>query len=339
MTTQAPTTVPIRDLVTLATRAPSVHNTQPWYWCVAGERLALFADQGRQLAVADPDGRDLVISCGAALHHLRVAAAAAGWKTHVRRMPNPYNDSQLANVSFRPEPPSQADLGALEPLLRRRTDRRRPSSWPVPRERLDSLLALGPAAGVTVIAVHSQRARADLLAILAEAEKAQRLNPRYVDEIVRWTDRQGEEGIPSSSLLRRTFGTEPELAPSRFPSGTLRDHDPEVEPAEPALLAICTSSDDTASRLRAGEALSAILLKGTQDGFAMVPLSQAIEVDRTRRLLQDVLLDDTACPQIIVQLGWVPVAHEEIPLTPRRAVDEILSDLASLPSSMGPYHA
>ena len=84
--------VPIRDLVELATRAPSVHNTQPWYWCVDGERVSLFADFSRQLQYADPDGRDLLISCGAALHHLRVAAAANGWKAQVRRMPNPAND-------------------------------------------------------------------------------------------------------------------------------------------------------------------------------------------------------------------------------------------------------
>jgi len=96
--------VPLRDLVELATRAPSVHNTQPWHWCVSGERVSLFADGSRQLEHADPDARDLVISCGAALHHLNVAAAARGWRARIRRMPNPYNDAQLANVSFRPDP-------------------------------------------------------------------------------------------------------------------------------------------------------------------------------------------------------------------------------------------
>jgi hypothetical protein len=71
-----------------------VHNTRPWFWCIAGEQEALFADNSRQLQYADAAGRDLVISCGAALHHLKVAAAAAGWKARVRRMPNPYNDAQ-----------------------------------------------------------------------------------------------------------------------------------------------------------------------------------------------------------------------------------------------------
>jgi len=280
-----------------------------------------------------------VISCGAALQHLQVAAAAAGWKAHVRRMPNPYNDAQLANVSFRPEQPTPDALAALDALIKRRTDRRRPTSWPVPHERLDGLLALGPAAGVTAFAVVSHRRRSELLQLLAEAEKAQRLNRHYVEEILSWAGRQGDEGIPTTNLLRRRPGTDPEIAPSRFPSGTLTDNDMEAEPVEPALLVICTSSDDAASRLRAGEALGAMLLKGTGDGLAMVPLSQAIEVDRTRRLLQDELLGDSACPQILVQVGWAPIAAVQIPLTPRRPVDEVLGDITSLSLWMGPYQA
>ncbi|MDQ3157543.1 MAG: hypothetical protein M3Q98_12590 [Actinomycetota bacterium] len=129
------------------------------------------------------------------------------------------------------------------------------------------------------------------------------------------------------------------MAPSRFPSGTLTDSAGESEPVEPALLVICTSSDDTASRLRAGEALAAILLKGTADGLSMVPLSQAVEVDRTRRLLQDELLGDTACPQILIQVGLAPIAAEQVPLTPRRPVDEVLGQVASLAPWLGPYHA
>jgi nitroreductase len=331
--------VPVRDLIELATRAPSVHNTQPWLWCVIGERVSLFADSSRELRHADPERRDLIISCGAALHHLQVASQAAGWKALVRRMPNPYNDNQLANVSFRPQEPTPESVAALEALKRRRTDRRRPAAQHVPRERLDGLLALGPTAGVTILAVVSRRARVELLQILAEAQKAQRLNPDYVDEIVRWTGREDDEGIPASSLLRRETATSgPEVPPSRFPSGTLTDHEAASEPIEPALLAICTSSDDTASRLRAGEALGAVLLKGAAEGLAMVPLSQAIEVDRTRQLLQHELLDDRASPQILVQVGWPQTAAEEIPLTQRRQVDEVIGDVDSLPAWMGTYH-
>jgi len=332
---------PIRDLVALATRAPSVHNTQPWYWGIAGERLILFADRSRQLEHADPDGRDLILSCGAALHHLQVAAGASGWSTRVRRLPNPYNDAQLADISFHPAPATSAALGALEALKRRRTDRRAPTAAPVPREQLDRLLALGPPAGVTIVAVVSHRARTELLQALVEADRAQRMNPDYVDEIVKWTGREDDEGIPSSSLLRAprrgSANPIPTNPPSRFPSGTLPE-DPQPG-TEPALLAVCTSSDDTASRLRAGEALGALLVHGTAVGMVMVPLSQAIEVDRTRSLLQDELLSDAACPQIVIQAGWAPPGREQVPLTPRRPLDEVLGDVASLPASLGPYRA
>jgi len=71
-----------------ALRAPSVFNTQPWRWRVTGDALELSADPDRRLAVTDPDGRLLLISCGTALHHARTALAAAGWSATVERLPD-----------------------------------------------------------------------------------------------------------------------------------------------------------------------------------------------------------------------------------------------------------
>ena len=65
--------------VELACRAPSVHNTQPWAWRLRPDGVDLYADHQRRLSVADPVGRELTISCGAALHHFQVAARAMGW--------------------------------------------------------------------------------------------------------------------------------------------------------------------------------------------------------------------------------------------------------------------
>lgn len=329
--------VPVRDLLAMACRAPSVHNSQPWRWVVDGDQVALFADHSRQLICADPVSRDLVISCGAALHHLEVAASAAGWTARIRRMPNPENDAQLATVTFEPCPVTREALEEADALSCRRTDRRSPSAWPVPRERIESLLDLAGRAGAVAYAVVSAKARFMLLELLASADAAQRRDPRYINEIAGWVGGDDEEGIPLANLLDHAPAVAERSAGTRFPSGYLKDANLGKERAAAALIVICTSSDDVASRLRAGEALSAVLLGGAGQGLAMVPLSQAIEVDGTRRLLQEELLHDAACPQILVRVGWPADELTPIPLTPRRSSSAVVCEPSDLPSFFGPY--
>ena len=65
--------------------APSIHNTQPWRWVVRADRLELSGVSERQLREQAPDGRMLLLSCGTAVHHARVALNAAGWRHEVAR--------------------------------------------------------------------------------------------------------------------------------------------------------------------------------------------------------------------------------------------------------------
>jgi hypothetical protein len=54
-------------VVRAAVAAPSVHNSQPWYFSSRENVIRLHADPRHQLQQADPAGREMVISCGAAL--------------------------------------------------------------------------------------------------------------------------------------------------------------------------------------------------------------------------------------------------------------------------------
>ena len=85
-----PMTISPQDLLfeaaCVACRAPSIANSQPWLWRVSGNALELRCDQSRQLAVTDPHGQLMVMSCGALLHHASVALAALGAAVTVERI-------------------------------------------------------------------------------------------------------------------------------------------------------------------------------------------------------------------------------------------------------------
>jgi hypothetical protein len=109
----------------------------------------------------------------------------------------------------------------------------------------------------------------------------------------------------------------------RFPNGVLDDPVVDAEPSSDGMLLITTSSDDTVSRIRAGEALSAMWLEATRDDLSLVPLSQALEVHETRRALQSDVLDDLSYAQLIVRVGWLPSVRRPLSPTPRRDVADV----------------
>jgi len=315
----------VRDLVELACRAPSVHNTQPWRWTYDGATLELFADTRRQLTYADPDRRDLIISCGAALHQLEVAAAAAGWASVVRRMPDPSDETLLASIRFEERPGTDTDRRLAQAITERRTDRRLPSSWPVPAGKLEQLAQTAQHSGVLAWVDLDGHQTVAIEEALPTAARLQNVNEAYLDELLAWTHSRDAEGIPTTNLLTRDAASKPPESQTRFPAGSLADEYDEggAKPA-PAWLVLSTSSDDALSWLRTGEALAAVWLSCTAAGLLLVPYTQATEVDTTRALLQREVLGDTSCPQILLRVGWRPPSRTAVEPTPRRAVDSVL---------------
>jgi hypothetical protein len=74
------------QIVAAATRAPSIHNTQPWRFVAGPDRLDVYLDTERALPVLDPTGRQQIISCGSAVEFAVVALTAAGYNGEVDLM-------------------------------------------------------------------------------------------------------------------------------------------------------------------------------------------------------------------------------------------------------------
>ena len=309
----------IRAAVELGSHAPSLHNSQPWRWRLDGRNLLLQADLRRWLPATDADGRDLVVSCGAALHHTRVALAASGVHAAVHRIPDPQRPDDLAALELSLRPPVDGDVELAATILRRRTDRRRFSTWDVP-ESMQAALVQRAAEQGALLRVITGRARRQLTSTLRDAATVQDDTPAYQTETAVWSGvESADDGIPAANLLAQP----PDPAHGRrFTPGRIQE-EAAGEPDGTLLAVIGTASDDTMSQLRAGEALSAVLLQATLLGLATCPLSQVLEVDDTRRVLRDDVLDGAMAPQLVLRLGFAP-SGPTLPATPRRPVTEFL---------------
>lgn len=317
MTTQTVDRRTVRSAVELACRAPSVHNSQPWRWRIGDRSVHLLADLHRWLPATDPDGRDLVLSCGAALHHLRVALAASGLRATVHRLTDPEEPDHLAAVELTPGASPEADLALAAAITLRRSDRRGFSSWEVPDAMLAELTAVAAHQGAVLAPITDGAALRRLRAAVTAAAAAQKNTPGYDTETTVWTGRAtGDDGIPAANLLRGPGA----VTGRRFATGTIERP---TGAGDGALLAVLgTASDDTLSQLRAGEALSAVTLHATTLGLASCPLSQVLEVDATRRSLRDDVLGGAMSPQLVLRLGWAP--QEALPPTPRRRIRDVI---------------
>lgn len=328
MSTQFPDVETLRTALSLATRAPSVHNSQPWRWKVGDQSLHLHADTSRHLTQTDPDRRDLIVSCGAALQHAVVALSALGWQSKVTRLPNAADHDHLASIRVSRCEPSMTDISLTAAIPLRRTDRRVYSSWPVPPSDIATVGRRVARMGVQLRRVDMS---IDIRAIVAQAVWQHVHDDDYLRELTTWSGRYASTaGVPAHNT------PDPIAAaplPGRiFAGSVLRQPGNAVAEQDHAvLLALGTIADDDLARLRAGEATSMALLTCTSLGLSSCPVTEPLEIAETRAAIQAEVFGGIEYPQMMLRVGWAPIGADPLPSTPRRPLDEVVSSLDGAP--------
>ncbi|MBF6301520.1 nitroreductase family protein [Nocardia amamiensis] len=308
----------VETALALALRAPSRHNVQPWRWQIDRGSVHLYLDRTRTLPRTEIQQRDLLLSCGAALHHLSVAFAALGWATIVRRMPNPDDPDHLAAVTTVAHRPTNQDIAMSAAITQRRSDRRNYRNWIIPPGYLGLLTERAAALGALIRPVR-ERADDRLSVATRSASGAPASDPAI--------GIRGCSGIEEAAARHIRAARVGDDIPEATMAAVLADATTEADHSD--LLLLATITDDRLARLRAGEAMSAVLLTATNVGLATCPVSGPLENAELRTRLRHDVLDDTAHPQVILRVGQPPTSADPPPMTPRRSLAEVLASVKS----------
>ena len=326
-----------RYVVASAVWAPSVHNTQPWRFTAdGGPRISLHADVGRRLAVTDPDGREMMISCGAALFTARLALRALGYIPETRVLPDPAQPALVAEVSWRDRAAADEFERRLSGhVLTRRTHRGAFDPEPLPPDTLAALRAAAALEGAALRIVADDGRRAALAAAVQSAEHELRRDAERLRELARWTPAPGSacrDGVPATSYPARAERTQPYFPGRDFARG----HGWGTPPLSPATShraagvagLLTTTADRPADWVNAGQALQRILLTASTCGAAVALHSQPLELPWLREFIRT-QLSDGACPHLVLRIGLVTQVAVSVRRDPGDVMFPIGGDRAS----------
>lgn len=285
--------------------APSKHNTQPWRIVPHGSALQIWADRKHQLAETDPHQRELVISCGAALHLACVAMRSLGFQPIVTLLPDGEADLLAVIEEGNRREPTALDEQLLHAVPLRRTDR-----GPLDAEQLSpslpfELQSAAVAEGASFCLVAQAGDRATLANLVERADRLLVQRPAVNHELARWLRSEGDDrpdGVPTDHTRGAAASYRAEFVQRDFSGPQSHPAHDRGGPDRPLVGVLCTPHDRIDDWLVAGRALASLLLVATTAGAAASYLNQPIEQSSTREQLATSLGLEGA-PQLVLRLG------------------------------------
>lgn len=313
----------LRFLLQYATLAPSSHNTQPWLWQIEGDEVALTADRSREMLALDPQGRELIMSCGAALHHLRLAIRAMGYGAIAQTFPDADKPDLLARVRLgSPRPATEKDALLFRFITQRHTNRGEFEQRELPSTLLLELQNEAESEGAELYLAGDEEQKREIISLIEQGDLVQQSNAAVRGDMADWIAPPGErdDGIPTRALgVGDLLGYLAPLNQCLWDRGdAIADKDRDLANNAPVLAVLSSTEEGPSAWLGAGQALSAVLLHARAENVWASFFSQPIQFDETWQELRH-LVGQQFFPQLVFRLGYAA----PVPATPRRPVDEV----------------
>jgi hypothetical protein len=272
-------------VVEAASHAPSVYGTSPWWFTSTESVICLHADTERRLAFADPNGRQMLISCGAAVFTARLAFRYLGLVPKVSVLPQPSSPNLIASLGFTDErkPASDYERELFDETARRKNHQGGFDNDRLPVGLISTLSEQAASEGAKLTVMADDGHKATLLAAIGAADAAFALDSGRLKEEATW------RALSRGAELDASWGGRPEVLNATSGSPGI-------------CTVLATADDDRNDWIRAGQALQRMLVVAANRGVSVAVSAQPLEFDQLRDFISAELVGGDS-PQMLLRLG------------------------------------
>jgi hypothetical protein len=308
-----------------AVKAPSGHNTQPWFFSKADDGICIKPDFKRALPVADPEHRELYISLGCAAETAMIAARFYGYMPALQI--NALNvDCPIKISLLKDDTIEQPELFSY--MASRQTTRNLYENKLIPVEDIEKLKTTISEEGVTIQFYTEPNEIQKFSPFIAEANAMQMGNPKFKSELIQWMRFSEKEamqkgdglytacsGVPSMGRVLGRFVLKNFVTAKSEEKRLLKQLD-----STSALVMFTSQVDDLELWIKTGMAFQRFVLITTKLNLSHSYLNLPCQIPQVRIKMISELGLKGEYPQLLVRLGYSKKMHYSF----RRRIKEVL---------------
>jgi nitroreductase len=311
-------------LIRLATLAPNGHNTQPWHFQIADDRIDVLPDLSRRTPVVDPDDHHLHVGLGCAAENLAIAANARG---HAGGLEFNAAGSGTIGFVFGEEP--GADLSLVDAITRRQSTRAEFDGRQVGSGELRKLVDAADMPGVDLVVLTARPDMERMRDLVVAGNTAQMADPAFIRELKSWLRFSPRRAMTSGDGLFSAASGNPALPEwlgstafdLLFRAASENDKYARQLRSSSGVAVFVGDRADPEHWVRVGRACQRFALQATALGLKHAFVNQPVEVPGLRPELAALVGLPGRRPDIVMRFGY----GQALPFSARRDVGIILA--------------
>ncbi|MCP3463364.1 Tat pathway signal protein [Bradyrhizobium sp. CCGUVB23] len=311
------------ELVRAATLAANSHNTQPWRFTLAANRITIRPDLHRRCPAVDPDDHHLFASLGCAAENLVQAAAMLGLNASVD-----VDTVDPGSVVIALDRTAASNHELAEAITQRQCTRAKYDGTALSSEELRAVENAGSLCGVECLIVTERSRMEAILDYVIQGNTAQMRDPAFMAELISWIRFNDAAAIERLDGLAARSSGNPAL-PAWLARHLLRfvftekgeqDKYAEHVRSSAGIAIFVAPHSDKAGWVAAGRAYQRFALQATTLGIRNACLNQPVEVPFLRLQIAAYLELGDRRPDLIVRFG----RGAKLPPSLRRPVSAVI---------------